>query len=107
MYIVHSLLIIIVVVIYFNYIKFKIGDDTTNVCNYLNLSRKELAQNSVINMTFVMYYNGIFYMRDKSFGKSFSLMCSMIKEYCDLNLHPYLPHNEEVCLGKFPGIFYF
>lgn len=56
-------------------------------------------------MTFVMYHNGIFYMRDKLFGKSFSLLSDMIIEYCNLSLHPYLPHIGEVCLGKYPGIY--
>lgn len=55
-------------------------------------------------MKFVMYHSGVYYMRDKSFGKSFSLLSSMIKEYSGLNLHPYLPHINEICLGQFPGI---
>lgn len=54
-------------------------------------------------MTFVTHHDNVFYMRDKSFGKSFSLLSTMIKEYCALSLNPYLPHNEEVCLGKFTG----
>lgn len=58
-------------------------------------------------MTFVMYNDGIFYMRDKLFGKSFLLLSNMINEYCSVSLQSYLPHNGEVCLGKFPGIYLF
>lgn len=69
--------------------------------------KNELKEKLVVNMKFVMYHNGIFYMRDKSFGKSFSLLSDMIKEFCSVSLHSYLPHSEEVCLGKYPGIYYF
>jgi len=54
-----------------------------------------------------MFHDGVFYMRDKLFGKSFLILSNMIKEYCSLSLHPYLPHIEEVCLGQYPGIFYY
>lgn len=55
-------------------------------------------------MTFVMYYEGIFYMRDKNFGKSFSRLCNLIKEYCFQSYEAYLPHTiGEVCLGQFKG----
>lgn len=70
---------------------------------YDNLSVNELKENSVVTMTFVMFHKGIFYFRDNSFGKSFLLLCDMINEYCGVKLYSYLPHSEEVCLGKFPG----
>lgn len=73
---------------------------------YDNLLVNELKENSVVTMTFVMFHKGIFYFRDNSFGKSFSLLCDMISEYCGVKLYSYLPHNEEVCLGKFSGIYY-
>lgn len=72
--------------------------------DYTYLLRNKLEENSVEKMTFVMYHEGVFYMRDKTFGKSFSLLSNMIKEYCSLSLNPYLPHTDEVCLGQFPGI---
>lgn len=75
--------------------------------NYNYLSKNKLKKKSVVDMKFVMYYNGVYYMRDKTFGKSFVLLSSMIKEYCGLNLHPYLPYSGEVCLGLFPGIYCF
>lgn len=62
-----------------------------------------MKENSVVVMTFVMYDDGTFYMRDQSFDKHFILMSKMIKEYCSVSLHPYLPHIDEVCLGKFSG----
>lgn len=65
-----------------------------------------LKKKSVVHMKFVMYHSGVYYMRDKLFGKSFSLLSSMIKEYSGLNLHPYLPQIDEVCLGQFPGIYH-
>ena len=71
-----------------------------------NLLRFELVEKSVVNMKFVVYHDGVFYMRDKLFGKSFSLLSDMIQEYCSLSLNPYLPHIDEVCLGQFPGIYY-
>lgn len=58
-------------------------------------------------MKFVLYHEGVFYMRDKLFGRPFSVLNSMIKEYCGLSLHSYLPHIGEVCLGQFPGFYYF
>lgn len=73
----------------------------------MELSRTELVEKSVLKMTFVVHYDGVFYMRDKLFGKSFSVLSDMIREYCGLNLSPYLPHINEVCLGLFPGIYYF
>lgn len=72
----------------------------------MELLRIELIEKSVVNMKFVVYHDGVFYMRDKFFGKSFSLLSDMIKEYCSLNLNPYMPHIDEVCLGQFPGIDY-
>jgi len=72
----------------------------------MELLRNELVEGSVVNLKFVVYHDGVFYMRDKLFGKSFLLLSSMIKEYCGLNLNPYLPHIDEVCLGQFPGIYY-
>lgn len=72
----------------------------------MELLRIELVEKSVVNMKFVVYHDGVFYMRDKFFGKSFSLLSDMIKEYCSLNLNPYMPHIDEVCLGQFPGIDY-
>lgn len=79
-------------------------ESTNDFCDYTYLYTHELKENSVENMTFVMYHEGVFYMRDKTFGKSFSLLSSMIQEYCSLSLNPYLPHTDEVCLGQFPGI---
>lgn len=73
---------------------------------YGNLLVNELKKKSVVTMTFVLFHKGIFYFRDNSFGKSFSLLCDMINEYCGVKLYPYLPHNEEVCLGKLSGINY-
>ncbi|XP_022170007.1 uncharacterized protein LOC111033534 [Myzus persicae] len=74
---------------------------------YMDLLRNELVEKSVVDMKFVLYLDGVFYMRDKLFGKSFSLLSDMIKEYCSLNLNPYLPHVDEVCLGQFPdGMWY-
>ncbi|CAI6361930.1 unnamed protein product [Macrosiphum euphorbiae] len=74
---------------------------------YMDLSRIELVEKSVVNMKFVVFHDGVFYMRDKCFGKSFSLLSDMIKEYCSLSLNPYLPHTDEVCLGQFPdGMWY-
>lgn len=72
--------------------------------DYTYLLCNKLEENSVEKMTFVTYHEGVFYMRDKTFGKSFSLLSNMIKEYCSLSLNPYLPHHDEVCLGQFPGI---
>lgn len=92
--------------IYFNYyFDGKIAEETTNFVNSINLLKNKLKEKSIVNMTFVMYHDGIFYMRDKLFGKSFLLLSNMINEYCNLSLQPYLPHNGEVCLGKFPGFF--
>lgn len=65
----------------------------------------KLVENSIVIMKFVMYHDGIFYMRDKAFGKSFTLLSNMIEEYCSIYPHSYLPHNDEICLGKFPGNF--
>lgn len=81
-------------------------DDIGSFTKYFDLLRNELMEKSVVNMKFVVYHDGVFYMRDKLFGKSFSLLSDMIKEYCSLNLNPYLPHIDEVCLGQFPGIYY-
>lgn len=86
---------------------FKIVEEASSYYSGIHIKYNKLAEKSVVNMKFVMYYDGIFYMRDKLFGKSFSLLTSMIKEYCSLSLNPYLPHNGEVCLGQFPGIYYF
>lgn len=72
-----------------------------------HITQNDLVEKSVVNMKFVMYHEGIFYIRDKLFGKSFPLLSSMIQEYCSLSLNPYLPRNGEVCLGQFPGIYYF
>lgn len=83
---------------------FKIVEEVGNYLKYFSLPINELQEKSVVTMTFVMFYDNVFYMRDKSFGKSFSLLSNMIREYCSLNLNPYLPHNEEVCLGRFSGI---
>lgn len=97
-------------IIIFNcyYFKCKIGiDDMATFTKYMDLSRIELVEKSVVTMKFVVYHDGVFYMRDKFFGKSFSLLSDMIKEYCSLSLNPYLPHIDEVCLGQFPGIYYF
>lgn len=80
---------------------------SSNFCDYNDLLKNKLEDNSVLNMRFVMHQDGVFYMRDKVFGKSFTLLSNMIKEYCSINAHPYLPHNDEVCLGKFPGTNYF
>lgn len=74
-------------------------------CKYMSLVRNELVEKSVVNLKFVVYDDGVFYMRDKLFGKAFLQMSSMIQEYCSLTLHPYVPHTDEVCLGKFPGIY--
>ncbi|XP_060847831.1 uncharacterized protein LOC132927329 [Rhopalosiphum padi] len=74
---------------------------------YMDLLRNELVEKSVVIMKFVVYHDGVFYMRDKLFGKSFSILSDMIKEYSGLNLNPYLPHIDEVCLGQFPdGMWY-
>ncbi|XP_016658697.1 uncharacterized protein LOC100167275 isoform X2 [Acyrthosiphon pisum] len=82
-------------------------DDIATFTKYMDLSRIELVEKSVVNMKFVVYHDGVFYMRDKCFGKSFSLLSDMIKEYCSLSLNPYLPHIDEVCLGQFPdGMWY-
>lgn len=89
------------------YFFMQIEDESINFCSFYNLLTNELKEKSVVNMTFTMYHDGIFYLRDKLFGKSFSLLSDMIKEYCSLNFHPYCPHNEEVCLGKYPGITIF
>lgn len=77
----------------------------TNFCQYFDLLNNTLKENSVHNMTFVMYHENVFYMRDQKFGKSFILLSDMIKEYCCIDLHPYVPHKDEICLGLFPGIF--
>ncbi|XP_025425814.1 uncharacterized protein LOC112694531 isoform X1 [Sipha flava] len=80
---------------------------SSNYCKDIHVKHNKLVEKSIVNMKFVMYHEGIFYMRDKLFGKSFSLLSSMIKEYCSLSLNPYLPHNGEVCLGQFPdGMWY-
>lgn len=96
-------IVIVILIIIFSC---KIVKKETNIY-YNHLLKNKLTKKSIVNMKFVMYHGGIFYMRDKSFGKSFSLLSSMINEYCGLNLHPYLPHNDEVCLGKFPGNYCF
>lgn len=83
---------------------FKIELDS--FCKYEHLLVNELKEKTVVKMKFVVYHEGIFYMRDKLFGRPFSLLNSMIKEYCGLNLHSYLPHIGEVCLGQFPGFYY-
>lgn len=82
-----------------------IVEESNLYCKYSDLLMYELKEKLVVNMKFVMYHEGIFYMRDKAFGKSFSLLSSMIKEYCSLSLNPYLPHCNEICLGQFPGIY--
>ncbi|XP_060876252.1 uncharacterized protein LOC132949399 isoform X3 [Metopolophium dirhodum] len=82
-------------------------DDIATFTKYMDLSRIELVEKSVVTMKFVVFHDGVFYMRDKFFGKSFSLLSDMIKEYCSLSLNPYLPHIDEVCLGQFPdGMWY-
>ncbi|VVC34737.1 Tudor domain,RNA recognition motif domain [Cinara cedri] len=82
-------------------------EDPMPICTYEYISKNKLKEKSVVKMKFVMYHEGIFYMRDKLFGKYFSLLSKMIKEYCGVNLHSYLPHNDEVCLGQFPdGMWY-
>ncbi|XP_022174799.1 uncharacterized protein LOC111036859 [Myzus persicae] len=84
-----------------------IDNDIGRFTKYMNLLRFELVEKSVVNMKFVVYHDGVFYMRDKLFGKSFSLLSDMIQEYCSLSLNPYLPHIDEVCLGQFPdGMWY-
>ncbi|XP_025208243.1 uncharacterized protein LOC112603736 [Melanaphis sacchari] len=78
-----------------------------NFPKYMDLFSIELVEKSVVNLKFVMYHDGVFYMRDKLFGKSFSVLSYMIREYCSLNMSPYLPHINEVCLGHFPdGLWY-
>lgn len=80
-------------------------ENPKHFCNYSDLLKNKLKENSVNNLKFVMYYDKVFYMRDQTFGKSFILLSDMIKEYCCVDLHPYLPHSDELCLGLFPGIF--
>lgn len=84
------------------WLKDDVDDDSVHYFKYMELSRTELVEKSVLKMTFVVHYDGVFYMRDKLFGKSFSVLSDMIREYCGLNLSPYLPHINEVCLGLFP-----
>ncbi|KAF0751710.1 Uncharacterized protein FWK35_00019435 [Aphis craccivora] len=82
-------------------------DNPRHYFTYTDLLRTEFVEKSVLKMTFVLYHDGVFYMRDKLFGKSFSVLSDMIREYCGLNLSPYLPHINEVCLGLFPdGLWY-
>lgn len=45
-------------------------------------------------------------MRDNKFEKSFSVLCSMIREYCCVSHNPYLPHIDEACLGLYSGILF-
>lgn len=92
-----------IISIIFNAIDYELSSDT---CHYYAVLKNKLEENSVVHMKFVMFYDGIFYMRDKNFGKSFSLLSDMIQEYCGIKLLPYLPHNnDELCLGQFPGIY--
>ncbi|XP_050542444.1 uncharacterized protein LOC126906154 isoform X2 [Daktulosphaira vitifoliae] len=82
-------------------------EEIGNYCKHSHLFKNELPVKSSVHLTFVLYHEGIFYMRDKHFGNSFLTMNNMIKEYCSLNLCPYLPHDNEVCLGQFPdGLWY-
>lgn len=74
-------------------------------CHHHDLLKIKLEENSVVHMKFVTFYDGYFYMRDKNFGKSFKLLSDMIQDYTSLKLQPYLPHNNELCLGLFPGIY--
>ncbi|XP_050425594.1 uncharacterized protein LOC126836355 isoform X2 [Adelges cooleyi] len=77
-------------------------DEVTNICKYDHLIENELFEKSIVSLTFVLFHDGVFYMRDRMFGKSFSTLSNMIKEYCSLNSSPYFPRIDEVCLGQFP-----
>lgn len=80
-------------------------ENLSDFYNYYELLKNKLVENTVVKMKFVMYHNGVFYMRDKAFGKSFIQLSDMIQEFSAMYLHPYLPHqNDELCLGLFPGI---
>lgn len=81
------------------------SDYGIDFCYYYEILKNKLEINSVVHMKFVVFYDGIFYMRDKNFKKSFNLLTNMINEYCSIKLLPYLPHIDELCLGQFPGIY--